>query len=99
MSRINKHSNFIEFINHLLTFNKQQELFQQKQNSNIDREVNLDSQLGTNDLPFRFNISASVVVRICHIVLEIFRAESNILNIEAPLHIFGDIHGQFIDII
>ena len=29
-------SNFIDFINHLLTFNKQQELFQKKQNINME---------------------------------------------------------------
>lgn len=84
----NKPSNFVDFINHLLTFNKQQELFQ-KQNAKPD----------TDDLPFRFNISAKVVVKICEIVLEIFKSESNILQLDAPLFIFGDIHGQFSDLV
>jgi serine/threonine-protein phosphatase PP1 catalytic subunit len=97
MSRINKQSNFIDFINHLLTFNKQQELFQKQQTTNHIEQ--LDSNLGIDSLPFRFNISSKVVVRICEIALEIFKKESNILYLEAPLFIFGDIHGQFSDLV
>ena len=106
MSRTNKQSNFVDFINHLLTFNKQQELFQRQNNVNYanqlkhsNQEAQLDSDININNLPFRFNISSKVVVRICEIALEIFKAESNILNLEAPLYIFGDIHGQFSDLV
>jgi len=100
MSGVNKPSNFIDFINHLLTFNKQQELFQKKQNNS---ETNIQQANLNNDnmdnLPFRFNISAKVVFRICEIVLEIFKTEPNILYLDAPLNIFGDIHGQFSDLV
>jgi len=103
MSGTNKQSNFIDFINHLLTFNKQQELFQRKQNANANANANneshIDSDLRVDDFPFRFNISAKVVVRICDIALEIFKTESNILYLEAPCNIFGDIHGQFSDLV
>jgi serine/threonine-protein phosphatase PP1 catalytic subunit len=105
MSGTNKQSNFIDFINHLLTFNKQQELFQRKQNANANANANanneshIDSDLRDDDFPFRFNISAKVVVRICEIALEIFKTESNILYLEAPYNIFGDIHGQFSDLV
>ena len=88
----NKQSNFIDFINHLLTFNKQQELFQKTQNAKSKSQI-------LSDLPFRFNISAKVVIRICELAFEIFKAEANILQVDAPLYIFGDIHGQFSDLV
>ncbi len=110
----NKTSNFINFINHLLTFNKQLELFQKKNSlsmptamskslanmasSNIEETENTGNR-ELDDLPFRFNISAKVVLKLCDIVLDIFRKEPNILYIEAPVYIFGDIHGQFSDLI
>ena len=101
MSRSNTQSNFIDFINHLLTFNKQQELFQKQQatNQNANQQVYSNAANTFDNLPFRFNISSKVIVRICQIALEIFKAESNILNLEAPYYIFGDIHGQFSDLI
>lgn len=104
MSGTNKQSNFIDFINHLLTFNKQQELFQKNQgikSANVNRDLQNESNLYSNidELPFRFNISAKVVIRICEISLELFRTESNILHLEAPFNIFGDIHGQFSDLV
>ena len=80
------HNNFISFINHLLTFNKQMELLHTQ---------NPDS----NDTPFRFNISARVMIKLCDLVKPILYNEPNILTIEAPINIFGDIHGQFSDMI
>ena len=109
MSGTNKSSNFIDFINHLLTFNKQQELFQKQHNLEIQPNPHTNEKkdgvecgnggIGDEDLPFRFNISAKVVVKICEIALEIFQAEANILQLAAPLYIFGDIHGQFSDLV
>lgn len=87
-------NNFIDFINHLLTFNKQMDLLS-KQNSNN----NTNNKTNNKILPFRFNISARVIIKLCDIALTIFKNESNILYLEAPLHIFGDIHGQFSDMI
>ena len=45
------HKNFINFINHLLTFNKQMELLH-SQNTNTDK------------MPFRFNISSRVMIKL-----------------------------------
>lgn len=100
-------TSFIDFINHLLTFNKQQELFQKQSNlqrkqshspSQLQGEL-LGSQYNSDILPFRFNISSKVIIRLCDIVVKIFRNEANILLLEAPMYIFGDIHGQFSDLI
>ena len=78
--------NFINFINHLLTFNKQMALLY-SQNA-------LD-----NDTPFRFNISSRVIIKLCELVKPILQGEPNILDLQAPINIFGDIHGQFSDMI
>lgn len=80
------HKNFIKFINHLLTFNKQMEL--------------LNSQNKIKDkLPFRFNINSNVIIKLCDLVKPIIYTEPNILKLSAPLNVFGDIHGQFSDMI
>ena len=80
------HKNFINFINHLLTFNKQKELL-----------------YATNplekDKPFRFNINSRVIIKLCDLVLPILKGEPNMLILEAPTYVFGDIHGQFSDMI
>ena len=80
------HKNFINFINHLLTFNKQMELLQTK--NPIE-----------NKTPFRFNISSRVIIKLCELVKPILQGEANIIEIEAPVNVFGDIHGQFSDMI
>ena len=77
---------FINFINHLLTFNKQMELLYSK-NPNEKQK------------PFRFNISSNVIVKLCDLVKPILKSEQNVLNINSSLNIFGDIHGQFSDMI
>jgi len=79
-------TNFINFINHLLTFNKQMEMLNFKSSNN-------------NNTPFRFNISARVIIKLCELVKPILQNEPNILDIEAPVNVFGDIHGQFSDMI
>jgi serine/threonine-protein phosphatase PP1 catalytic subunit len=77
---------FINFINHLLTFNKQMELlYKQKPNE--------------RNKPFRFNISSSVIIKLCELVKPILKNQPNVLHINSPLNIFGDIHGQFSDMI
>ena len=80
------HNQFINFINHLLTFNKQMELlYKQKPNE--------------RNKPFRFNISSNVIMKLCDLVKPILYNEKNVLTIDAALNIFGDIHGQFSDMI
>ena len=78
--------NFISFINHLLTFNKQMALLQ-------------STKPVENNTPFRFNISSRVLVKLCELVKPILKSEPNILELEAPINVFGDIHGQFADMI
>ena len=78
--------NFISFINHLLTFNKQMKLFKSK-------------NLVVNDTPFRFNISSRVLIKLCELVKPILQNEPNVLELTAPINVFGDIHGQFADMI
>ena len=46
-----KSNNFVDFINHLLTFNKQIELLKTKQPEK------------TKNIPFRFNISVNVIIK------------------------------------
>lgn len=82
----NQQTNFIDFINHLLTFNKQMDLFHNKYP---------DSQ----KMPFRFNISSRVIIKLAELAKPLFANESNILHITAPVNVFGDIHGQFSDMI
>lgn len=77
---------FINFINHLLTFNKQMELLYSQNPSEKNK-------------PFRFNISSNVIIKLCELVKPIFKNELNVLKINSPLNIFGDIHGQFSDMI
>ncbi len=77
---------FISFINHLLTFNKQMELLYSKKPAEKNK-------------PFRFNISSNVIMKLCVLIKPILQNEPNVLNIKSPLNIFGDIHGQFSDMI
>ena len=80
------HGQFINFINHLLTFNKQMELLYKQKPSERNK-------------PFRFNISSSVIIKLCELVKPILKNQPNVLHINSPLNIFGDIHGQFSDMI
>ena len=77
---------FINFINHLLTFNKQMDLLYTQKPSEKNK-------------PFRFNISANVIIKLCELVKPILKGEKNVLHINTPLNIFGDIHGQYSDMI
>lgn len=77
---------FIAFINHLLTFDTQYDMIIKKSPEFIDA-------------PFRFNINSSVLNALSVKAKEIFEKEPNVLEINAPIYIFGDIHGQFRDFI
>ena len=79
-------NNLVEFVNHLLTFNKQMVLYHNKYPD-------------TKHLPFRFNINAKVIIKLAEMAKCIFEKENNILDIRAPLNMFGDIHGQYSDMI
>ena len=58
----NQIQNFIKFVNHLLTFNKQYELIKDK-NPNA---------------PLRFNISANTIIRLCNDTAAILKSEPKI---------------------
>jgi hypothetical protein len=84
-------NNFIDFINHLLTFNKQMELLQRQSqnNDNDNNNSNSNSNSNSKNLPFRFNINSRVIIKLCDLVLNIFQNEPNILYLEAPLYIWS----------
>ena len=82
-----KSDNFIDFINHLLTFNKQIELLKTTQSEKH------------KNTPFRFNISVNVIIKLCDLAIELFKNEQNVIYINAPINVFGDIHGQFSDMV
>lgn len=44
-------------------------------------------------------IHEKVVKNICKKVQEIFMGESNLINVEAPINVIGDVHGQFYDVL
>lgn len=96
MSSKFKQDNLVEFINHLLTFNKQMDLYQQKFPNDNN---NLQDLFNKVNLPFRFNISAKVIIKLSELARELFAGESNVIKIKAPLNMFGDIHGQYSDMI
>ena len=78
--------NFISFVNHLLSYENQRLLINKQRPELIN-------------MPFRFNIDASVLISLTDKVIPIFKKESNLLELTAPINLFGDIHGQFLDMI
>lgn len=78
--------NFIAFVNHLLTFDTQYSMILKKNPE-------------YKNLPFRFKIDASVIKALSIKCKNIFEKEPNVLKLNAPIYIFGDIHGQFQDLI
>jgi serine/threonine-protein phosphatase PP1 catalytic subunit len=78
--------NFVSFVNHLLTYEKQRELINAKNPNFINK-------------PFRFNINADVLINLSKKVIQIFKEEKNLLELTVPINLFGDIHGQFLDMV
>lgn len=75
--------------------------------SSFDRLVSGDDFIFRN-IVSTFGIHSRAVVRccclkqverLCHITRETFLAESILLEVEAPLQICGDVHGQFHDLL
>ena len=77
---------FIKFINHLLSFDNQHNIL-------------LEKNPQYKEMPFRFNIDPKVLMALSLKAGELFKTEKNVLDISAPINVFGDIHGQFNDLI
>jgi len=48
--------------------------------------------------PNRFLLHASEVAQLCDQVLEIFKSQEMLLRLRAPIKVYGDIHGQYLDL-
>ena len=72
--------------NHLLTYDNQY--------NNI---INDNPKMA--NYPFRFKINANTINALAIKCRDIFKKEPNVLKIKAPIYIFGDIHGQYQDLI
>eukprot|EP00931_Biecheleriopsis_adriatica_P020780 TRINITY_DN13787_c0_g1_i4.p1 TRINITY_DN13787_c0_g1~~TRINITY_DN13787_c0_g1_i4.p1 ORF type:complete len:834 (-),score=140.20 TRINITY_DN13787_c0_g1_i4:59-2560(-) len=48
--------------------------------------------------PNTFLLSAAEVSRLCDLALEIFKKQEMIVRLRAPIKVYGDIHGQFLDL-
>lgn len=79
-------NNFDRFINHLMTFNEQYETVKK-------------TRPEIAHIPFRFNIKEDLIMALSLKVKEIFLNENNLLRLTAPAYLFGDIHGQFSDLV
>lgn len=79
-------NSLISFVNHLLTYDNQY-------NSVIKKNPDMINY------PFRFNINSNSINALAEKCKELFSKEPNVLRIDAPIYIFGDIHGQYQDFI
>ena len=85
MSATNSNS-LDKLIDYLLTFNEQH------------KEI-INNKPEVKHLPFRFNIKKNIIESLCHKMKKILHKEKNLLKISAPVYLFGDIHGQFSDLV
>ena len=73
-------------INHLLTYNTKHEQLKQQ-----------DPIKGNK--PFRFQIPKTTILELSRHVRVLLKREPNLLRLKAPFNLFGDIHGQFGDLV
>ena len=52
-----------------------------------------------DDTNYRINIPINILEKICLKTFQLFSDEPNMLNLSSNIHIFGDIHGQYCDLI
>lgn len=48
--------------------------------------------------PNGFLLSAAEVSRLCDMTLEVLKSQEMVLRLRAPIKVYGDIHGQFLDL-
>lgn len=80
-----KINSFDKFIEYLLKFNLLENDARQK--------------MKNDDIPFRLNIPINIINILCLKTYDLLSKEPNLLELEAPFYIFGDIHGQFSDLL
>ena len=76
-------------------------LSRQPSESGIDRKtINLLLRPGTwtPSVEDTFALSADEVIALCDAAQEVLEAEPTLLQLSAPIKVFGDIHGQFADL-
>lgn len=49
--------------------------------------------------PNSFFMSAAEVSRLCDLVLDVFMSQDMVLKLRAPIKVYGDVHGQFLDLL
>lgn len=84
------HTFYEKFINHLMDFNKQHHIAKKKM---IESGNNVDK------IPFRYAMAPKLITEISNKFATIVSKEPNLLRLSAPFYIFGDIHGQFSDMV
>ena len=77
-----------ELLKYLLTFNKQEETVRNSLNNK-----------SLEDFSFRINLPLKLLNILSLKAYSLFKNEPNMLYLKAPFYVFGDIHGQYSDLI
>ncbi len=80
--------NLDEFIKYMLSFN--------------DREADAKKTTSAPKMPFRFDVKATLLNTLVKQVIPLIMEEPNLLNLDVDsknMYVFGDIHGQFADMV
>ena len=75
-----------QFIDYLMTYNVQLENVRQNMPDKAD-------------MAYRLNINDSILITLSQKISQILAKEANVLTLEGPIYLFGDIHGQFSDLV
>lgn len=81
----NKINSFEKFIEYLLKYNI--------------LEKDARAKMKNDNIPFRLNIPINIINILCSKTYEIFNKEPNLLELTSPFHVFGDVHGQYSDLL